>query len=93
VRGYEMTINELEIGSNILNLYVVNGVYNFRGLSNINLLVPWSNLKRRDKDHIPTLSGGRAESARGVKLNFSGHANKMKLSLGHKELATLKPSI
>ena len=88
-----MNIEEFEIGSNVLNFFVVNGVYNFKGESNINLLVPWSNLKKRSRDHIPSISGKNAESAKGVKLNFSGPSNKMKLSLGHKELTVLKPSI
>lgn len=93
VRGFEMTINELEIGSNILNLYVVNGIYNFKGESHINVLLPWNNLKKRSWDHVPELSGKKAGQAKGVKLNFSGPANKMKVSLGHKDLAILKPSI
>ncbi len=93
VRGFEMKINELEIGSNILNLFVVDGIYNFRGLSNINLLVPWSNLKKRGKDYVPTLSGKSASETKGIKVNFSGPPNNMKISLGHKELSELKPSI
>jgi hypothetical protein len=93
VRGYEMQIDELEIGSNILNLFVVNGLYNFKGHSNINLLVPWSNLKKRSKHFIPRTSGDSAENAKGVKLNFSGPSKKMKISLGHKELSQEKPSI
>lgn len=93
VRGYEMKIDEFEIGSSVLNLYVVNGIYNFKGQSNINLLVPWSNLKKRGKNYIPRTSGMSADSTKGVKLNFSGPANKMKISLGHKEITVLKPSI
>ncbi len=85
IRGYEMKIEELEIGSNILNLYVVNGLYNFRGNSNINILVPWSNLKKRGKNYIPKSSGETAENTRGLKLNFSGPNKSMKISLGHKE--------
>jgi hypothetical protein len=92
VRGYEMKIDEFEIGSNILNLFVVNGVYNFKGQSNINLLVPWSNLKRRGRNYVPRTSGETAENSKGVKLNFSGPSNKMKLSLGHKDLASLRTS-
>jgi hypothetical protein len=85
LRGYEMYIQELEIASNILNLFVVNGVYNFKGNSNINLLIPWSNLKRRGKNYIPKSSGQTAENTKGVKLNYAGQNKKMKISLGHKE--------
>ncbi len=85
IRGYEMDIQELEIGSNILNLYV-SGIYNFKGNSNINILLPWNNLKRRGKNYIPKTSGETAENARGLKLNFSGPTKDMKLSLGHKEM-------
>lgn len=85
LRGYEMQIEELEIGSNVLNLYVVDGLYNFKGESNMNLLIPWSNLKKRGKNYIPKNSGESAENTKGVKLNFSGPSKKMKLSFGHKD--------
>lgn len=85
LRGYEMQIEELEIGSNILNLYVVDGLYNFKGESNMNLLIPWSNLKKRGKNYIPKNSGEAAADTKGVKLNFSGPSKKMKLSFGHKD--------
>lgn len=85
LRGYEMQIEELEIGSNILNLFVVDGLYNFKGNSNINILVPWNNLKKRGKDYIPKNSGQSAENTKGLKLNFNGPSKKMKISLGHKE--------
>jgi hypothetical protein len=85
LRGYEMQIDELEIGSNVLNLYVVDGLYNFKGNSNVNILIPWSNLKKRGKNYIPKSSGESAENTKGVKLNFNGPNKKMKISLGHKE--------
>jgi len=85
LRGYEMQIEELEIGSNVLNLYVVSGLYNFKGNSNVNILIPWSNLKKRGKNYIPKNSGESAENTKGVKLNFNGPSKKMKISLGHKE--------
>ena len=84
LRGYEMQIDELEIGSNVLNLFVVDGLYNFKGNSTINILIPWSNLKKRGKNYIPKNSGESAENTKGLKLNFSGPSNKMKISLGHK---------
>lgn len=84
IRGYEMQIDELEIGSNVLNLYVT-GTYNFKENSNINMLIPWHNLKRRSKDYVPKAYGEGMDSAKGLKLNYSGPTNKMKISLGHKD--------
>lgn len=87
IKGFEMQIEELEIASSVLNLYVVNGLYNFKGNSNMNILIPWSNLRRRGKNYIPKSSGESAENTKGLKLNFSGPSSKMKLSLGHKDVA------
>lgn len=86
VKGHEIRIRELEIASSVLNLYVVNGIYNFKGNSNLNLLIPWNNLKRRGKDYVATNIGERAENVRGLKLNYSGPPKKMKISLGHRNL-------
>lgn len=83
LNGYEMQIEELEVASNILNLFV-SGTYNFKSHSNINLVIPWSNLKRRGKHYIPKSSGMTADETKGLKLNYSGQSKKMKLSLGHK---------
>ncbi len=83
IKGYEMRIEELEIASNILNLFV-SGTYNFKSQSSINLVIPWSNLKKRGKNYIPKSSGLAAEDTKGLKLNYSGEPKKMKLSLGHK---------
>jgi hypothetical protein len=82
IRGYEMQINNLEIASNVLNLYV-DGKYNFKGESNINLRIPWSNLKKRGKNYIPK-SLGDGEDLKGLKLNYHGYPNKLKLSLGNR---------
>ena len=89
VRAYEIEIEELEIGSNVLNLYVVNGIYSVKGNSSINILVPWSNLKRRGKNYVPKNTGESAENTKGVKLNFFGENKKMKISFGHKEIRHL----
>jgi hypothetical protein len=86
IQGYKMTIDELEVASNVLNLFVVNGIYNFKGTSNINLLIPWSNLKKRGKNYIPKNSGQSAENTNGLKLNFQGPKKNLKLTMGHKEL-------
>ena len=83
LKGFEMEIEELEIGSNVLNLYV-KGVYNFKDRSNINMLIPWHNLKKRGKNYVPKNYGESVDNTKGLKLNYSGPTNKMKLSLGHK---------
>ncbi len=81
--GFKMDIQEMEIASNVINLYV-SGVYHFKEQSNINILLPWSNLKRRGKNYIPKSSGQSAENSKGLKLNYSGYPKKLKLSLGNK---------
>lgn len=86
LNGYEMEIDELEIASNVLNLFVVNGIYNFKGNANINVLVPWSNLRRREKDHVPRASGESAENTKGLKLNFSGPSDHLQVNLGHRDI-------
>lgn len=85
IHGYTMKIEELEIGSNVLNLFV-SGIYDFKDKSTINLVIPWNNLKKRGKDYIPKQSGIAASDAKGLKLNYSGYPKNLKLSLGHKAL-------
>jgi hypothetical protein len=81
--GFKMDIEEMEIASNVLNLFM-SGTYHFKEESNINILIPWNNLKRRGKNYIPKSSGQTAENSKGLKLNYSGLPNKLKLSLGNK---------
>lgn len=83
IDGFRMTIEELEVASSVLNFYVVDGLYNFRGVSNINLLLPWSNLKRRKRDELPSESGISASDTKGIKLNYRGPKQAMKVSFGH----------
>jgi hypothetical protein len=83
IKGYEMTIDNLEIASNVLNLYL-NGVYNFKSESSLNMRIPWSNLRHRGKDYKPKNLGKEFEDAKGLKLNYSGLPKQMKLSLGNK---------
>jgi len=82
INGFEMVIQEMEVASSVLDLYV-SGKYNFKNESNINLIIPWSNLKKRGKDYIPKTSGRSFDDAKGLKLNYSGAPKKMKLSIGH----------
>ncbi|MBC7694594.1 MAG: hypothetical protein H7141_04020 [Burkholderiales bacterium] len=82
IEGFKMDIKEMEIASNVLNLYM-SGVYHFKENSNINILIPWSNLKKRGKNYIPVNSGKSAEDSKGLKLNYSGYPGKLKLGLGH----------
>lgn len=83
IDGYKMQIQEMEIASNVLNLYM-SGIYHFKEQSNINILLPWNNLKRRKKNYIPTNSGQSANNSNGLKLNYSGYPNKLKLNLGNR---------
>lgn len=84
IDGFKMQIQEMEIASNVLNLYM-SGVYHFKEKSNISILIPWSNLKKRGKNYIPKNSGQSAENSKGLKLNYTGYPNKMKMSLGNKK--------
>jgi hypothetical protein len=93
VRGPVVEINELAIASSVLDLFVVDGIYNFQGHSNINLLIPWANLRKRGRNFIPQHSGKSAEDTKGLRLNFAGPPNQMRLTLGHKEAQTLRASI
>ena len=85
LKGSSLKLEEMEVASNVFNMFV-NGVYRFNGSSCINILIPWNNLKRRDKDHVPKVSGETAEDTKGLKLNFSGEAKKMKLNVGNKHV-------
>ncbi|MBS1638341.1 MAG: AsmA family protein [Bacteroidetes bacterium] len=83
VHGYEMKIDHLEIASNVLNLYV-DGIYNFKGESNINLKIPWNNLKKRGENYVPRNMGKAGEDVKSLKLNYHGFPGKLKLSLGNR---------
>jgi hypothetical protein len=85
MRGTTIRIHELEVASDLLTFYVAGGVYNLNGPSTINVLIPWSNLKKK-KGEMPKLSGKSAEDARGVKINFSGLPGAMKFGFGFKPL-------
>jgi hypothetical protein len=87
--GFRMRIDELEVASSVFNFFVVDGLYNFKGISNINLLVPWSNLKKRNKNYIPKSSGESSGNIKGLKLNYRGPKKNMRISFGHKSSAGL----
>jgi hypothetical protein len=83
LKGTKMTIHDFELASNVLNLYI-NGLYDFRGESNVNMRIPWSNLKKRKENYIPKNLGEDGKDAKGLKLNYHGTPGKMKLGLGNK---------
>jgi hypothetical protein len=83
INGFKMDIKEMELASNVFNFYM-SGIYHFKEQSNINILIPWNNLKKRGKNYIPKSSGKTAEDSKGLKLNYSGLPDKLKLSLGNK---------
>lgn len=84
IDGFKMQIREMEIASNILNLSM-SGTYHFKDYSSINMFFPWNNLKRRGKDYVTQTLGQTSENSKGLKLNYSGYPNKLKLSLGNKQ--------
>jgi hypothetical protein len=81
IKDTEMDIQNLEIASNVLNLYI-DGIYSFKGNTDLNLRIPLSNLKRRDKDYIPKSLGEEGRTAKALLLNAHGLPNKIKISLG-----------
>lgn len=85
IRGNTIRIHELEVASDLVSFFVAGGIYNLKGPSTINVLIPWSNLKKK-KGEMPKLSGKSAEDARGIKINFSGWPGQMKFGFGFKPL-------
>jgi hypothetical protein len=85
VEGTKMQINDLEIASSVLNMYI-NGTCDFKGESTINMRIPWNNLRKRGKNYVPVNKGIEGEDAKGLLLNYSGLPGKMKLGLGNSKV-------
>jgi uncharacterized protein involved in outer membrane biogenesis len=81
IKGTEMNIQNMEIASSVLNLYI-DGIYNFKGQTDLNLRIPLSNLKARDKDYVPQELGKEGRTSKALRLNAHGFPNKIKISLG-----------
>jgi hypothetical protein len=81
IKGTEMDIQNMEIASSVLNLYI-DGIYNFKGQTDLNLRIPLSNFKKRDKDYIPQELGKEGRTSKALRLNAHGFPNKIKISLG-----------
>jgi hypothetical protein len=81
VKGTVMDIQNMEIASSVLNLYV-DGIYNFKGQTDLNLRIPLSNFKKRDKDYIPQELGKEGRTSKALRLNAHGLPNRIKISLG-----------
>jgi hypothetical protein len=81
IKGTEMDIQNMEIASSVLNLYI-DGIYNFKGQTDLNLRIPLSNLKTRDKDYVPQELGKEGRTSKALRLNAHGLPNKIKISLG-----------
>ncbi len=81
IKGTEMNIQNMEIASSVLNLYI-DGIYSFKGQTDLNLRIPLSNLKKRDKDYIPQGLGEEGRTSKALRLNAHGFPNKIKITLG-----------
>lgn len=81
IKGTEMNIQNMEIASSVLNLYI-DGIYNFKGQTDLNLRIPLSNLKKRDKDYVPQELGKEGRTSKALRLNAHGLPNKIKITLG-----------
>lgn len=84
LEGDKIRLSKMEIASNVINLYV-DGIYSFKGVSNLNVRIPWSNFKSRKKDFIPVNIGEAGARSKAIKLNINGYPDQMKISLGAKE--------
>lgn len=89
IKGTDMDIQNLEIASNVLNLYV-DGIYSFKGNTDLNIRIPLSNLRRRDKDYVPKSLGDEGKAARALLLNAHGMPDKIKISLGSHSRDSIK---
>jgi uncharacterized protein involved in outer membrane biogenesis len=83
INGTQLYINEFELASNVVNMFI-EGTYDFKQESSINMRIPWSNLKKRGENYVPKNLGDAGKDARGLKLNYSGPPGKLKLKLGNK---------
>ncbi len=81
IKGTEMNIQNLEVASNVVNIYI-DGIYSFKGHSDLNLRIPLSNLKKRNKEYVPQSLGEEGKTARALLLNAHGLPNKIKITLG-----------
>jgi hypothetical protein len=92
IKGTDMDIQNLEIASNVLNLYI-DGIYSFKGQTDLNLRIPLSNLRRRDKDYVPKSLGEEGRTAKSLLLNAHGLPNKIKISLGSHQRDSLSERV
>ncbi|HET6227564.1 MAG TPA: AsmA-like C-terminal region-containing protein [Bacteroidia bacterium] len=81
IDGTEMNIENLEIASSVLHLYV-DGIYNFKGQTDLNLRIPLNNLKMRDKNFKPKNQGEEGKKSKALLLNAHGLPDKIKITLG-----------
>jgi hypothetical protein len=78
----------MEIASSVLNLYI-DGIYNFKGHTDLNLRIPLSNFRARDKDYVPQALGKEGRTSKALRLNAHGYPNKIKISLGEHSRDTI----
>ncbi len=83
----KVLLEDLEIASNVLNFFV-GGLYSFKGQSNLNIVIPWNNLKIRGKNYV-TRKHEKDTTSRGLKLNIYGNPGNLKIKLGNKRDSTL----
>lgn len=92
IKGTEMDIKNMEIASSVLNLYI-DGIYNFKGQTDLNIRIPLSNFKARDKDYVPQELGKEGRTSKALRLNAHGFPNKIKISLGAHTRDTLRVEV
>lgn len=83
VKNQEVTINRMEIQSNVLSMFV-EGLYSNRGNTDISIQVPLNNLKKRSDDYIPENIGVNSKTGKSIFLRGQPGADgniKFKLDL------------
>ena len=82
VKDKDITINKMEIQSNVVTMYV-EGVYSMKGNTDIYIQVPVNNLKKRDEDYKVENKGVYAKKGVSVYLHGTpGDDGKIKFKYG-----------
>ena len=87
IKNNQIQLETMEVASNVLNFFV-GGTCSFKDQSNLNITVPWNNLKSRGKNYIIE-KHEEDKTSKGFKLNVFGYPGKLKVKLGNKKDSTL----
>jgi hypothetical protein len=80
VNGTMIRVNSMEIQSTVLTMFI-EGIYDLKSGTDLSILVPLSNLKKRDRDFEPVNKG--TDSKKGISVHLrakTGDDGKVKIS-------------